>query len=191
MHRVACLAVLLSSALFCLSPRVAAAQAAELEASQVVASDVLVADDASLPDRGETNTLVHVGLSLTVSGLTTAALGTSLLIPLVAWGIPGGTFAGLGGLLMMIGMPIWIAGGIRRDVLNARPEDRARIGDTYELAGIVTTFLSLAMSLAGGAALAFAGSTQAGAIGGLTLLPLGAGIAHFVGIPMWCEGARF
>ena len=191
MHRVVCLAVLLSSALFCLSPRVAAAQAAELDASQVVASDVLVADDASLPDRGETNTLVHVGLSLTVSGLTTAALGTSLLIPLVAWGIPGGTFAGIGGLLMMIGMPIWIAGGIRRDVLNARPEDRARIGDAYELAGIVTTFLSLAMSLAGGAALAFAGSTQAGAISGLTLLPLGAGIAHFVGIPMWCEGARF
>ena len=174
------------------SPALAAAQGPAVDVAGMLDTSETPEDGDRLPDRGEANTLTHIGLSLTVSGLTTAALGVSLFVPsFIAWGIPGGTFAGLGGLLMMIGMPIWIAGGVRREVLSARPEDRGRVGNDYEIAGIVTTFVSLATSLVGAGLLLFVGNRAEGAASGLTLLPLGAGIAHFIGIPMWCEGARF
>jgi hypothetical protein len=122
------------------------------------------------------------------------------------WGgvIGGGTFEGIGGLLGLAGIPVWIVGAVRSDVLAASEGDRDGVAWSYELGGIVTTLVGLGVSLAGTALLlsgiaAGAGSFRAEtarteetmrSAGGI-MIPIGVFVALFIGTPMWAEGARF
>lgn len=152
--------------------------------------------------------LRDVGAGLTLGGIATAGLGAGLMFGITGfenWGgiIAGGLFEGIGGLLALIGMPTWIAGGVRSDVLGHREEERADVGWSYELAGIVTTLAGVAICLVGGA---LAGSGMGlentyphderaletmRSLGAFVFIPLGYFIATFIGTPMWAEGARF
>lgn len=158
------------------------------------------------PDLAHARYLRDVGAGLTIGGLATTGLGTGLMFGLGGWGgvIGGGTFEGLGGVLGLVGIPIWIVGAVRSDVLAASEGDRDGVAWSYELAGMVTTLLGLGLSLTGTLLLltgigAGSGSYRADsaraeetmrAAGGI-MIPIGVFIALFIGTPMWAEGARF
>lgn len=150
--------------------------------------------------------LRDVGMGLTLAGLATTGLGTGLMFGLGGWPgvIGGGTFEGLGGVLSLVGIPMWIVGGVRSEILGARPGDRDRVAWDYELAGILTTLFAIATSAVGVGLLfngygASPGSfTADGAKSAETMrgtggvmIPIGVFVALFIGTPMWAEGARF
>lgn len=149
-----------------------------------------------------------VGAGLTLGGIALTGLSVGLMFGLCCgwedWGTPiaGGVFAGLGGLAGLIGIPTWIVGGVRSDIL-ARPEpERASVGWSYELAGIVTTLTGIGLVLVGGALMAADVGLQntwphderaAAALrtSGAVMIPLGYFLATFIGPALWSEGARF
>ncbi len=164
------------------------------------ADDAMSEGDASLQLRlEEAHHLRGIGMGLTLGGLLTAGGGTaSLFAGRLDGAIAGGTFAGLGGVLGLVGIPMWIVGAIRSDVLGAPREHRASVAWSYELAGIVTTLSGIGIALVG-VALMFVGPslvrggerTHEVVIGtGGVLIPIGTFIALFIGVPMWAEAAR-
>lgn len=100
--RCAVLAMVLS-AMLSFGPAVTAAQDA-LDAHEEEASLQLELQDAHY--------LRGVGMGLTLGGLITAGGGTgSLFVGDLSGAIAGGTFAGLGGVVGLAGIPMWIVGG--------------------------------------------------------------------------------
>ncbi len=109
--------------------------------------------------------------------------------------IGGGTLEGAGGVVSLIGIPMWIVGALRVDVLSRDLEERPRVARSYELAGIIVTSLGLLTAAMGGVLMAVSasdsrnfGSTFLPAV---SMLPTGIALAAFVGAPLWAEGARF
>ena len=172
----------LALALTCLAPALAHAQSLDVEEQRML-------DDA----RG----LRAAGMALTVSGIANAGVGTGVMLGLGGWGgvIGGGTLEGLGGLLSLIGIPMWIVGAARVDILSAPYAERDRIAETYEIAGIVVTALGVVMAIAGGALMGVAADGSSNFddvfLPSVVMLPAGAFLAAFIGAPMWAEGARF
>ncbi|MBX7192797.1 MAG: hypothetical protein K1X94_12100 [Sandaracinaceae bacterium] len=170
---------MLALALCCLTPSLASAQATEDE------------------QLDEARGLRAAGIALTVSGVATAGVGTGLMLGVGDWGgvIGGGTLEGLGGVLSLIGIPMWIVGAARVDVLSASLDARDRIARGYEVAGIVVTSLGLAMAIAGAALMGVAASGSSNFdqtfLPSVVMLPAGAFLAAFIGAPLWAEGARF
>jgi hypothetical protein len=173
---------LLALALTFLTPAIVHAQAAQAE------------DDAML---GEARDLRAAGMALTVSGLATAGGGTGLMLGLGGWGgvIGGGTLEGLGGVLSLIGIPMWITGAVRVEVLSHAWGEREQLAEAYEIAGIVITTLGLAMAVTGGALMGVAANGSSNFdqvfLPSVIMLPAGAFFAAFIGAPLWAEGARF
>jgi hypothetical protein len=150
-----------------------------------------------------------VGAGLTLGGMGVTALGVGLMFGIGGfenWSglIAGGLFEGIGGLLALIGIPTWIVGGVRSDVLSRAEGDRMRVAWGYELAGMVTTLASIGMCLVGGGLLlggligangsrsVHDGETyNSMAMAGVVMVPVGYFIATFIGAPLWSEGARF
>lgn len=151
--------------------------------------------------------LRDAGAGLTLAGIAGTGLGVGLMFGLPDWSgiIAGGTFEGLGGLLALAGIPTWIAGGVRSDVLATSVDARAERGWQYELSGIVITMLGIATCLVGGGLVAggIAGTSSSSSfaneqtyeamrnVGGMVLIPVGFFLGTFIGAPLWAEGARF
>ncbi len=167
---------------------------------------------AAVPDIGSAQTdedahyVRDVGAGLTLGGIATTGLGVGLMLGLrdVSGSITGGVFAGIGGLLGVVGVPTWIVGGVRSDVLSHPESERGRVGWSYELAGIVITLSSIGACLVGGALLAAAYGLSTSSQGpaddqlsrafvsaGGAMVPIATYIAMFLGVPIWAEGARF
>lgn len=146
----------------------------------------------------DANYLNDVGMGLTIAGLATTAAGTGLffgLAPGTGFGaaIGGGLLWGIGGILALAGIPTWIVGSVRSNVLAVSPDERERVGWDHELAGMVTTLVSFATMALGGALLVGgAASLQSEVIatGGI-LIAVGFFVSTFIGTPLWAEGARF
>lgn len=172
------------------------------ESARASAQDAEPDDEAALRLQLEdAHYLRGTGMGLTLGGVITAGGGTaSLFSGDVAGAISGGTFAGLGGVVGLAGIPMWIVGAIRSDVLGAAPDDRVRVAWDYELAGIVTTLTGTGIALVG-LALMFVGFGLVRGTGehthelfigtGGALIPIGTFIALFIGTPLWAEAARF
>lgn len=138
--------------------------------------------------------LARLGAAFTAAGFGVTALGTGLFF-IEDWGgvISGGTLVGLGGLAVLAGVPMWIAGAARRGL--ALSDDRQALGRSWEIAGITVTASGLAITAAGIIATSLAsvgywGANDGTFIAGVTLLPLGVVVALLVGLPMWAESRR-
>lgn len=147
--------------------------------------------------RGDAGYLSGVGMGLTIGGIATTAGGTALVFAIgpgngFGAAIGGGLLWGVGGALGLAGIPTWIVGSVRANVLAAREEDRARVAWGYELAGIVTTLAGIGIILAGGALMAAGMATlQIDLTGtGGALIPIGYFVSTFIGPPLWAEGGR-
>jgi hypothetical protein len=149
-----------------------------------------------------------VGAGLTLGGIALTGLGAGLMFGISGfenWGgvIAGGLFEGLGGLAALIGIPTWIAGGVRSDVLSHPEAERESVGWSYELAGIVTTLAGIGLCLVGGAISAIGIGLDSTwprderalelmrGLGVYAFIPFGYFLATFIGAPLWAEGARF
>ncbi len=156
---------------------------------------------SELSDEGELRTLHHTGTALTVSGLATFAGGLFwFLLPLLdsrastGWdnAIGGGTFMGLGGVLVLSAIPVWIVHAVRLDHASNGAGSRR---DGWVLAGGIVFAAGLVLALIGAIGLPL--SMQAGdpdtgrSIGLLSTMPIGVALASFVGAPMLGEGLRF
>lgn len=145
----------------------------------------------------DAHTLRNSGAALTVSGIATTLGGVGLMFSGLdfASSVGGGTLEGVGGLVSLIGIPMWIVGAVRVDVLSRTFEERASAARPYELAGQIVTGAGLLLAAVGAVLMA---TTATGAtpsdqtfVPAVTLLPSGVAIAAFVGAPLWAEGARF
>jgi hypothetical protein len=178
-------------------------------ASPAAAQETLVLEDpneaAAAEDLAYARYLNDVGMGLTIGGLVTHGVSlTGVFTGGLAGAIAGGTFAGAGGVLSLAGIPMWIVGSLRSNILSARLEDRDRVAWDYELAGMVTTLVSLGISLIGAGLIAGSIMTAnayrgfgverthepLAAAGGI-LIPIGFFTALFIGTPMWADAARF
>lgn len=178
-------------------------------ASPAAAQDTFTLEDpneaAVAEDLAYARYLNDVGMGLTIGGLVTHGVSlTGVFTGGLAGGIAGGTFAGAGGVLSLAGIPMWIVGALRSNILSARPEDRAQVAWDYELAGMVTTLVSIGLCLIG-AGLMFGGALARNSYRGFgtepthealiatggVLIPLGFFTAIFIGTPMWADAARF
>lgn len=148
----------------------------------------------------DAHTLRDAGAGLTLGGVGLTGLGVGLMFGLTGFenwsgAIVGGLFEGLGGLAALIGIPTWIAGGVRSDVLSRRYDDRASVGHAYEVFGITTTAIGIALCAVGGGLLTAAMTMRdvpEGAVWtGVVTLPIGYFLATFIGAPLWAEGGRF
>lgn len=181
-----------------------AVSSAHAEAQATAASDPeaeLVSSAHSLRD---------TGAGLTLAGIASTGLGVGLMFGITGFEnyggiIAGGVFEGLGGVFALAGIPTWIAGGVRSDVLSAPVDARAERGWQYELTGIVITTLGIGMCLVGGGLVAagIAGTSSSSSYanestyeamrttGLAVLIPVGFFLGTFIGAPLWAEGARF
>lgn len=186
---------------------------APLIASPASAQDTLTLGDPDADLDGDPNEaavaeelayaryLNDVGMGLTIGGLVTHGVSLAgVFTGDLAGAIAGGTFAGAGGVLSLAGIPMWIVGSVRSNILSAHPSDRDRVAWDYELAGMVTTLVSIGISLIGAGLILggmasvnpYSPSTHQQIIGtGGVLIPIGFFTALFIGTPMWAEGARF
>lgn len=145
----------------------------------------------------DAHTLRNSGMALTLSGLATTAGGVGMMFSGidVVGSIGGGTLEGAGGLVSLIGIPMWIAGAVRVDVLSLPADERASAARPYELAGMIVTGAGLLLAVVGAVLMATSasGATQFDQtfVPSVTLLPGGVALAAFVGAPLWAEGARF
>lgn len=154
--------------------------------------------EASALREGEN--LRDTGASLTLGGILETGFGLGLMFAYpLSWAtlIPGACLVGLGSLGGLIGIPMWIVGAVRSDILSRPPEERAAIGWTYQLAGMTTTLVGIALVVLGGATMggSFAIDDadvrqRVTATGGIAI-PVGYFLATFIGPAMWSEGARF
>jgi hypothetical protein len=159
--------------------------------------------DAQLADARYIN---DVGAGLTIAGLTSTALGAAFWLGLGYSGngigaiIAGPFFWCIGGPLGLAGIPTWIVGAIRSNILAANESERDRVAWSFELAGIVTTLAGIAVSLLGAALIiaSFAlvdgsGSRRHEVFAGTggVLIPIGYFISTFIGTPLWAEAGRF
>ncbi len=162
--------------------------------AQLQALEGGLAEQQALADA---HTLRNSGMALTISGLTTTTGGVGMMFSGIGFAdvVGGGTLEGVGGLLSLIGIPMWIAGAVRVDVLSQPVDERASAARPYELAGMILTCGGLFLSAIGAVLMATSatGATQFDQtfIPSVTLLPAGVAIAAFVGAPLWAEGARF
>lgn len=155
--------------------------------------------------RAEAGVLSDWGIGLTVAGLGAGALGTGLYAALTSSTgdyigaeqvLPGSILWAVGGAVLLSGVPTWIVGAVRASLSDAAEQDRARVADDWERAGIGVFVGGLAVSALGaalfGGALASNGDDPPGLLlSGFVMIPVGLVIAAFVGAPMWAEGARF
>jgi hypothetical protein len=162
-------------------------------------------DEVLVPaDLAYAHYLVDVGMGLTLGGAVVngAGLAATFLDGGLAGAAGGGTFAGIGGMLALAGIPMWIVGSVRSHVLEAAVAERSRVAWEFELAGMVTTLVSVGVVVVGAGLLVAAlivGATFHGpetshepmAATGIVLMPVGAFVALFIGTPLWSEGARF
>lgn len=149
--------------------------------------------------------LADVGTGLTIAGISTVAVGTGLFLALrpsgdsdsIGFGsvlgmIGGGVLWGVGGLLVLAGVPTWIVGAVRASVAGADSEIRAQVASDWETAGMAVFWAALGVAAVGAGL--FAGgvaSQDRDLMGAGLLIPIGVFAAAFIGAPMWAEGARF
>jgi hypothetical protein len=187
-----------------------AALAALLAVSSAHAEAQAAATDPEAEVVSSAHGLRDAGAGLTIAGLASTGLGVGLMFGITGFEnyggiIAGGVFEGLGGALALAGIPTWIAGGVRSDVLGTSVDARAERGWQYELSGIVITMLGIATCLVGGGLIAggIAGTSSSSSfaneqtyeamrnVGGMVLIPVGFFLGTFIGAPLWAEGARF
>lgn len=166
----------------------AGAEAQPPEASLVEAPQEPSLDEALASAR----TRYDVGLGLTLGGTATTGLGAALMFGLGGWGgiIGGGVVTGLGGAAFLIGVPIWIVGAVRADILRSGAS-QAEAAERWETAGIVVFCLGLVMATMGATMMGTYDGDGGVLTAGLSLLPVGVALSAFVGLPLWAEGARF
>lgn len=155
------------------------------------------------PDLTGAHALRDSGAGMTIGGAITTGLGVMLMfVPggFENWSgfIVGGLAQGLGGLSMFIGLPMWIVGDARTDILSAPLDERLETAERWELAGMITTLSGLALMAIGGGLMGLtlaarddADTRTALLQTGSVFLPIGFLLATFIGPPMWGEGARF
>lgn len=145
----------------------------------------------------DAHSLRNSGAALTVSGVATTLGGVGMMFAGLDFvsSVGGGTLEGVGGLVSLIGIPMWIAGAVRVDVLSRPYDDRAEAARPYEIAGQIVTAAGLVLAAVGAVLMA---TTATGVtrsedtfLPAVSLLPAGVAITAFVGAPLWAEGARF
>jgi hypothetical protein len=196
--RIALVALALVVAALALSSHAAAQESERYEDDETL--DARALEDARY--------LRDVGAGLTLGGIAATGLGVGLM-----FGLPygfedvtpvavGGLFEGLGGLAALAGIPMWIVGAIRAEALGRRGGERARIGEDYQLAGLVATLAAVGLGVVGGVLAATAtglGVTwphddralAAMSATGFVFVPISAFVAIVLGIPLSAAGAQF
>lgn len=143
-----------------------------------------------------------VGAGLFLSGLALTGGGTGIMLGIdggfEGWGhvIGGGLLTGIGGVLGLVGLPTWIAGGVRADVLSASSSlARARAGREWQSAGIAIFATGMGLTTLAAVVMAFAvglrNTPDEVVLTSVVMIPVGSFVALFIGAPMWAEGARF
>lgn len=152
--------------------------------------------------------LRDVGAGLTLGGVAVTGLGAGLMFGITGFenyggAIAGGVFEGLGGLAALIGIPMWIVGAVRAEALAHAGSDRASVGASYELAGLITTLAALGVGVVGGALVAIGIGLESTwprderaleamrGWGAYVLVPVSAFVALFLGMPLSAAGAQF
>lgn len=195
--RFASLALLLA----CASPSLASAQ---VYLPPPPTTEALALEDAQETERDLTGAraLRDTGAGMTLGGTLTMGLGVLFMfVPggFENWSglIVGGLAQGLGGLSMFIGLPMWIVGDVREDILSAPFDQRIETAEQWELAGMITTLTGLALMAVGGGLMGLATTQRDSDVrdplltSGAVALNVGFLMATFIGPPMWGEGARF
>jgi hypothetical protein len=139
-------------------------------------------------------TLEHSGAALTVSGLATVAGGLTWFFTPLGWedysGFVGGlSLVGLGGLSLVIGLPMWIVGSLRRDILTSNSSIETRTA--WVATGGVLLGLGIISAVAGTLVAFGSPNDSESVIGGIIAVPLGITLAAFVGAPMLGDALRF
>lgn len=164
------------------------------------AQDFAHKKEAEPPGRG----LARAGLGIT---LASVGLGLGVATPLMIAGhrqqcepmfcvtraeVTGVFLAGLAGIGLLVGIPMWVAGAVRYESSHGSgAEARTRI---YKWVGVGLFCVGAAASVAGIALLAverqspFRPSSKLGKAG-KGLLPVGLFVSLFIGLPMWVEAA--
>jgi hypothetical protein len=195
--RFASLALLL----VCASPSLTSAQ---VYLPPPPTTEELALDDARDVERDLTGAraLRDTGAGMTLGGVLTTGLGVLFMfVPggFENWSglIVGGLAQGLGGLSLFIGLPMWIVGDVRQDILSAPFDRRLETAEQWELAGMITTLAGLALMAIGGGLMGLGATARDGEVrsplltAGAVGLNVGFLMATFIGPPMWGEGARF
>lgn len=131
------------------------------------------------------------GLGLTVAGLglgvaSGVVLGTLRTGDFIGW---GSAVAAFGSLALVTGVPMWIVGAVRSDILRAGAE-RAQVTEHWEIAGGIVTCAGILIAMAG---MWLLGGTQDGRLleAGWNVLAGGLFVGGFIGLPMWAEALRW
>lgn len=167
-------------------------------------------DDETLDARAldDARSLRDLGAGLTLGGIAATALGVGLM-----FGLPygfedvtpvavGALFEGFGGLASLAGIPMWIVGAVRADAFGQRGTARARIGESDQLAGLITTLTAVGLGIVGGVLVATAtglGVTwprddrvvAAMSTTGYVCVPISGIVAILIGMPLSAAGAQF
>jgi hypothetical protein len=177
---------------------------AQLYLPPLPTAEELALEDARQEERDLTGAwaLRDTGAGMALGGMLTMGLGVAFMTAPAGFENWSGIIVGslgqsLGGLSLLIGLPMWIVGDVREHILSASLDERLATAERWELAGMVTTLTGLGLMLLGGALMA-AGATLRDldaqtplVTGGAAGLNVGLLLATFIGPAMWGEGARF